>query len=117
MFNIFSKIFQKKEVFKFLCYVKDFSIYTPVVLAKNVRPICATVQKNRPAEKRYQVCPGITDYANSGYIIPAHTDISIKANKVGTVINLNWQVSLTQQELSSLSPGKFDYDIMHKSRH
>ena len=112
MFNIFNKIFERKEVFKFLCTVRDFSIFTPVVLAKNVRPICATLQKNRPAEKRYQACPGITDYANSGYIIPAHTDISIKANKVGTAVNLNWQLSLTQQELMILNVHKFDYDIV-----
>jgi hypothetical protein len=29
------------------------------------------------------LCPGTTDYANYGYIIPAWTDINIKANRAG----------------------------------
>ena len=108
MFNIFNK----KPVFRFLSYIKDFSIHTPVTLAKNVRPICANLQKNRPLEKRYQACPGITDYANSGYIIPAHVDITIKANKVGTLVKMNWCVPLSPLDADILSAKKFDYAVV-----
>jgi dUTPase len=109
IFNIFKK---KKLEFKFLSVISDFSIFTPVKPAKDFRPICSEVQKSRPAKKRYQICPGLTDYANSGYIIPTHTEIKIKSNGAGTNVSILLPEGLNPLERELLSFKKFNYDIV-----
>lgn len=105
-------MFKKKLEFKFLSFVSDFSIFTPVRPARDFRPICQDVQKNKPARKRYQVCPGLTDYANSGYIIPTHTEIKIKANGAGTTVSILMPEGLNPLEKEMLAFKKFDYEIV-----
>lgn len=107
-------LFKKKPVFKFVSCIQDYSINTPVRAAKDIRPICSDIQKGKPANKRYQICPGITDYANAGYLIVAHTDISIKANSAGMTVKLEGGSGLqTPQEADILAPRPFDFDIVN----
>lgn len=114
IFNFFNKIFNEKPVFKFLSIMGDYSINTAVKAAKDVRPFCYDAQKGSPASKRYQICPGITDYANAGYIIVAHTDISIKANSVGTFVKISATPgNLSQHESNGLNPDVFDFTIVN----
>jgi dUTPase len=109
IFNIFKK--KLKLEFKFLSFISDFSIFTPVRAAKDFRPICSEVQKGMPARKRYQICPGLTDYASAGFIIPAHAEIKIKANGAGTFAQILWPEGLSVLERDVLSSKKFDFDI------
>lgn len=104
--------FKKQQKFKFLSYIGDYSIHTPVKAAKDIRAVCASVQKGKPAAKRYQICPGLTDFANSGYIITAHTDIHIKANSIGTMVKVDWPSHITSQQRRVLEPKPFEYEIV-----
>lgn len=54
----------------------------PPVPAKTLKPL-KDYQVNKYGDYRLVICPGIHDYVRSGYIIPAWTKISFKANKAG----------------------------------
>lgn len=59
---------------------------TPVKEARRVIPEWAKQQVKKSKEIKFAKCPGMFDMAQMGYIIPAWTDIHIKANKQGVVI-------------------------------
>jgi hypothetical protein len=62
------------------------SIYQtlPVKLAREVSPSCVETQKALQGSLKFAQCPGMIDYAQLGYIIPAWVDMHIIANKAGT---------------------------------
>jgi hypothetical protein len=55
----------------------------PVLRAKDVKPLCYEMQKAKYGKVTFPQCPGMIDYSQIGYIIPAWTDIHIMANKAG----------------------------------
>lgn len=78
--------FKKDEIdFKF-ADILEGTVYPhyPPVLAKDLKPL-KEFQENKYGEYRFPNCPGMYDYSRLGYIIPAWSNIHIKANKAGTV--------------------------------
>ena len=43
----------------------------PVQKAADVKPLSYDLQRNKYGQHKFVLCPGTTDYANYGYIIPA----------------------------------------------
>lgn len=70
---------------RFKSFSGDYSIQTPVVSAGRITPDWMSKQ----TDKKMSVCPGMFDYFRAGYIITAHVDIHIRANKEGTVVRLD----------------------------
>lgn len=56
----------------------------PPVLAKTIKPL-KEQQEKKFGQYTFPGCPGMHDFARLGYIIPAWTQINIKANKAGCV--------------------------------
>ena len=56
----------------------------PPVLAKTLKPL-KKHQEEKTGEYNFPGCPGMHDYSRLGYILPAWTNIHIKANKAGCV--------------------------------
>ena len=67
---------------EFLSLFADYSIATPVLSANKYVP--AWLRKQ--AEAKFKRCPGMYDFYRSGYLVVAHTDIVIKANKEGVIV-------------------------------
>ena len=61
------------------------SIYQslPIHEASKVPLVCKQFQVDKHGASKFMHCPGMYDYSKLGYIIPAHTDIRIIANKAG----------------------------------
>lgn len=77
---------RKNDVdFKFV-EVADGIVYPhyPPILAKDLKPF-KEHQEQKYGEYKFPGCPGMHDFARLGYIIPAWSDIHIKANKAGTI--------------------------------
>ena len=55
----------------------------PVQRAKDVKPASFEVQKKKHGKHLFAHCPGMINYADLGYIIPAWIDMHILANKAG----------------------------------
>ena len=82
MKDLFSFLKPKKDIqfvdTKKLSY-HNFSVERAVDVPTNTRK----VQQDKYGKHLMPACPGILDYANFGYIIPAWVDIHIMANKAG----------------------------------
>ena len=57
----------------------------PVRRAKDVKPLTFDIQKKKYGKHMLPHCPGMIDYAEVGYIVPAWIDMHILANKAGVV--------------------------------
>lgn len=57
----------------------------PIMRAIDVKPRTFDIQKNKHQKHLMPHCPGMIQYAQLGYIIPAWVDIHIMANKAGVV--------------------------------
>ena len=55
----------------------------PIQLAKDVKTATFDIQKQKHGKHSFAHCPGMINYAELGYIIPAWVDIHILANKAG----------------------------------
>ena len=78
--------FRKDDVdFKF-AEIADGVVYPhyPPVLAKDIKPL-KEFQEQKYNEYKFPGCPGMHDYSRLGYIIPAWSNIHIKANKAGFI--------------------------------
>ena len=63
---------------------------TSIKPASQVRPAWITAQRDyENSRDKFINCPGMSDWLNAGYIIPAWTDISIKANGAGVFISIS----------------------------
>lgn len=103
--NFFTRWFKPEFTIRFKSYIGNFAVATPVALASKLRP--NWMRKQLP-ESSVSRCPGMFDYARTGYIVTAHTDIHIKANKVGVVVTLG---PLGGHE-RELQPSFFDYKMV-----
>lgn len=60
----------------------------PVMLAKDVPVLGRDLRIEKYGVNSFPHCPGMIDYANMGYIIPAWIDMHIKANSAGSVVEI-----------------------------
>lgn len=102
MIQFIKNIFDKEPIIRFSPYsgAPDCSEITNIKLAKDVKPKWLESQKVFKPEEKFVNCPGMDDLYKSGYIIPAWTDIKIKANKAGTIVKLHNEYPLPPQPMS-----------------
>lgn len=74
--------------FKSIFGAPHISPITAVRPAGAVKPAWIEAQRGRDGMSKFANCPGMWDHFTAGYIIPAWTDITIKANKAGIVVKL-----------------------------
>jgi hypothetical protein len=55
----------------------------PIQRAKDIKPVTFSPQKKLYSKHLFSHCPGMIQYAELGYIVPAWIDIHILANKAG----------------------------------
>lgn len=113
--------FKKKENvdFEFVDTSRVVNDYYPPILAKHYKPLQKT-QKEQFNEYKFIMCPGMFDYSQMGYIIPAWEDIKIKANKAGTAALIGGERAIEQPtKLTAVKPiemnpeltsGLFEFD-------
>jgi hypothetical protein len=65
--------------------------YHPIELAKDVPSHFTDHQIKKYGSLKFVHCPGMADYKNYGYIIPAWDDIHIMANKAGAIAHVGSQ--------------------------
>lgn len=75
--------FKKKRDLEFVDIKRTAYQTFPVLRASDVKPKTFEHQKNKFQKHLLPHCPGMIQYAELGYIIPAWIDIHIKANKAG----------------------------------
>ena len=56
--------------------------------SKDVKCNLFDLQKEKHGAYKFPLCPGLFDYSQLGYIVPAWVDIHIMANKAGTTVAL-----------------------------
>lgn len=79
-------LFRKKvPTISFKSIFGNFAVTSPVECAKKID---SSWQRELLKNKNLNKCPGLTDFYDSGYIISAHCDIHIKANKAGVICKL-----------------------------
>lgn len=100
----------KELVIRFKSFIGDYSISTPVVAAKKVR--VDWMKKQKHTDHRFSRCPGMLDYAHAGFLILAHTDIHIKANTGGVVINYGFTPTMPEHDVNLLRPQPFEYQMV-----
>jgi hypothetical protein len=76
-------IFKKQKDLEFVDTNRTAYQTYPVMRAADVKPVTFDYQKNKYQKHLMPHCPGMIQYAEMGYIIPAWVDIHIKANKAG----------------------------------
>jgi hypothetical protein len=77
--------FKKQKDIEFVDVSRNAYQSFPVNLAKNLPVLGRDARIEKYGVNNFAHCPGMIDYANMGYIIPAWIDIHIKANKAGVV--------------------------------
>lgn len=75
--------FRKKRDLEFVDTKKTAYQTFPVMRAIDVKPRTLDIQKSKYQKHLLPHCPGMIQYAQLGYIIPAWVDIHIMANKAG----------------------------------
>lgn len=97
---------KKAPTFRFLSYLGDFSVATPVATAARIKP--KWLRKQTGGQK-FTDCPGMLDYSHAGYIVTAPADIHIKANSAGTIILLE---RTPVHNNDGLQPAEFNYEVV-----
>lgn len=109
-------IFKNKNIphIRFKSFIGNFSIGSPVMEARRVFSswMKDQIATKQPSSKRFNICPGITDYAQTGFIVRAHVDIHIKANSQGVIVKLGNGPLLSTEEQTILQPAKFDFKVV-----
>lgn len=102
MIKYIKNLFSEEPIIRFSPYSgsPDCSAITNIKLAKDVKPKWLENQRTFKPEEKFVQCPGMDDLYKAGYIIPAWTDIKIKANKTGTVIKFLNEYPIAPQPMS-----------------
>lgn len=82
MKSLFS-FFKKTRDIEFVDTKRQTYHAFPIERAKDVPTNTYAIQKKKYGKHMMPGCPGILDYSQLGYIVPAHIDIHIIANKAG----------------------------------
>lgn len=93
---------------EFIDYSRSIFATHPVQLAKDVEIYSRKIVEERGKKFTFPLCPGIYDYSKMGYIIPAWTDIHIKANRAGSTILIGGNGKNTPFD----NPRMMDTDIL-----
>lgn len=88
MKNPLSSWFKQKKDIEFVDTMKMSYHNFTVERACDVKPNTYRVQREKYGKHLMPKCPGILDYSQYGYIIPAWVDIHIMANKAG----VSWHI-------------------------
>jgi hypothetical protein len=105
--------FKKKPIISFKNIVGGayISPITQIKLAREEKPDWLLNQKGYNSDDKFQNCPGMMDWFGAGYIIPAWTDMTIKANKAGTVVKEVCHVGFPVDKMNlKLTTGMLDLD-------
>ena len=78
------KFWQKPNDIEFVDTTRMAYNNHPIELAKHVKSPFHSKQMTKFKDYKFAHCPGMIDYKNFGYIVPAWDDIHILANKAGT---------------------------------
>lgn len=95
-------LFDNDPEIRFACTkgAPHVSPLTRIELARSVMPEWIKDQKENNNTDKFLNCPGMSDYAKAGYIIPAWSDMEIKANRGGTVIKYNNNYNTQESNLN-----------------
>jgi len=93
------EFFNPRPTISFKSIFGAYNIPVPVVEARKVFPEWARSQLEAK-EVKFVRCPGMFDLSQAGYLICAHADIHIKANKQGVIIRTNVPPQLQPEELN-----------------
>jgi len=107
--KLLDKLFKREPTIRFKSYIGNFSVNNPVLETWKVKP---QWMKDQPADSKFTKCPGMLDYHMTGYIITAHVDIHIKANKAGIVIQPEVTNYIDPSYKNFLTPAPFDYKLV-----
>jgi hypothetical protein len=102
-------LFKKEKDIEFVDISRNAYQKFPVMLAKDVPTLGKDTRIEKHGINKFAHCPGMIDYANMGYIIPAWVDIHIKANKAGTVYRTG---SAKRGDRGYAQPRKMDQTIV-----
>lgn len=104
-----------RPVIRFASIIGNFSMSkaTTVKEAKDltVRPSWMKAQLES-GNKPIANCPGMWDYYQCGFVIPAHCDIHIKANSEGVNISFSGLQNMDSWDLARMQASKFDYTMV-----
>ena len=104
-----------RPVIRFASIIGNFSISKATIVKEakdlSVRPDWIKTQLGS-GNKPVASCPGMWDYYQCGFIIPAHCDIHIKANSEGINITLHGLHNMNEVDLQKMLPSKFDYTMV-----
>lgn len=78
-------MFRKNNVIKFRDDTRLVYTMHPIQRAIDAPLRCHEAQINNPKKEKFNQCPGMFEYKNMGYIIPAWDDIHIKASSNGVI--------------------------------
>ena len=107
-----------RPTIRFASIIGNFSVSKASVVKEakhlSVRPEWMRAQLES-GHKPIASCPGMWDFNQAGFVIPAHCDIHIQANAEGVVIEpvgLKNLMKLNDYDLERLMPSKFDYNMV-----
>lgn len=85
------KLFGNKPVIRFVSrsghpLVHEMTCIRP---AREIKPSWYVEQRSWSSDRKFANCPGMLDAMQAGYIMPAWTDIHIKANTAGAIVTYN----------------------------
>ena len=83
---------QQKRDIEFIDSSRKIYQHYPIMRAKDVKCNSFDSQKEKHGAYKFPLCPGLFDYSQLGYIVPAWVDIHIMANKAGTNAALGSQI-------------------------
>ena len=102
MIGFIKKLFNDVPIIRFVPHIgaPECSEITTIKLAKDVKPKWLSNQRNNEPKDKFVQCPGMDDLYKAGYIIPAWTDITIKANKAGTMVKFQNLYTVPEARMS-----------------
>ena len=100
-------MFKKSEIIKFRDDTRLTYTIHPIQRAAELPLNCKKAQEQNSRTEKFQQCPGMIEYKNMGYIVPAWDDIYIKASSNG-IISLLGSMSKKRKSMfkqpSKMSP-------------
>ncbi len=84
------RLLSRQPVLKFRSIqgAPHISPLTTIQRAQDVKPQWLKDQRHHAKADKFYNCPGMADLLTAGYIVPAWTDITIKANGAGTSVTM-----------------------------
>ncbi|HEY4542951.1 MAG TPA: hypothetical protein VIG66_11330 [Noviherbaspirillum sp.] len=107
-----------RPAIRFASVVGNFSV-SPVTAVKEAKSLDMRPQwiktQLQSGHTPVASCPGIWDFVQAGFLIPAHCDIRIRATPEEVLVEplgLANMMKMDEAEVQKLSPVKFDYNMV-----